>query len=267
MARSLITVAQAATGLPARTPAQLLAEVADSTSRRSPGRWWRPPRSAPRCPPLGTPRRCLRCHRVAHGPGRIRAPALPARRPQSLSVERLSGTAAPLGWWQSTRNKVAMPRSRRIRRSDDGAQEPDRDAAAGRPAGAGRGRPTTTVSVASDVTVAGTPPMRSISRPGRQVADRPGPDRHRRQRRVPLRLQVFAAREPPTFQAYTPSRSSPRRRPSSASPRRPGATVTQVNRAGLAAAPGDGVRNGQASRMSARSDPLADRARTAVFSR
>ncbi len=233
MAGSLISAAQAAPGLPARTPAQLLAEVADSTP---------PPLTGtvvetasfglPALPATGNPTslsslltgsHTVRVWYASAGHFRLAVPE-----PLSESdVIRDGGTA----WlWQSTLNKVtkftlpahaAKPVPAQPLTPQQAAQQVL--AAVG---------PTTTVSVSSNVTVAGQAayalniaPKDTRSLVGEiQIAvdGRNG---------VPLRLQVFArGASSPAFQVgytdihfVTPAPADLRFTPP------PGATVSQVN--------------------------------------
>jgi outer membrane lipoprotein-sorting protein len=236
VAGSLVSVAQAAPGLPPRTPAQLLAEVADSTT---------PPLTGtvvetasfglPALPATGNPTSLSSLLTGSHtvrvwyaSPRHFRLAV-----PESLSesdVIRNGGTA----WlWQSTLNKVtkftlpahtARPVPEQPLTPQQAAQQVL--AAVG---------PTTTVSVSTNVTVAGQAayalnlaPKDHRSLVGQiQIAvdGRNG---------VPLRLQVFArGASSPAFQVgytdihfVTPAPSDLSFTPPA------GATVTQVDLAG-----------------------------------
>src|SRR5712691_1565396 len=233
LAGSLISVAQATPGLPARTPAQLLAEVADSTP---------PPLTGtvvetasfglPALPATGNPTSLSSLLTGSHtirvwysSPGHFRLAV-----PQSLSetdVIRNGGTA----WlWQSTLNKVTkftLP----AQSAAAVPKQPLTPQQAAQQVLAAVG-PTTTVGVASNVTVAGQAAYALILAPkdtrslvGQiQIAvdGRNG---------VPLRLQVYArGASSPAFQVgytdihfVTPAPADLTFTPP------PGATVTQVN--------------------------------------
>jgi outer membrane lipoprotein-sorting protein len=244
MAGSLITVAQAAPGLPARTPAQLLAEVADSVT---------PPLTGtvvetasfglPALPATGNPTSLSSLLTGSHtvrvwysSPGHFRLAV-----PQSLSETDVIRTGGTAWLWQSTLNKVtkftlpaqsAAPVPNQPLTPQQAAQQVL--AAVG---------PTTTVGVASNVTVAGQAAYALILAPkdarslvGQvQIAidGRNG---------VPLRLQVFArGASSPAFQVgYTDIHFvTPAPADLSFTPP-PGAKVTQVNLASGGAAPGHG---------------------------
>ena len=236
MAGSLISVAQAAPGLPVKTPAQLLAQVADSTP---------PPLTGtvvetaalglPALPATGNPTSLSSLLTGSHtirvwyaSPGHFRLAV-----PESLSesdVIRDGGTA----WlWQSTLNKAT--RFTLPAHSEKAVpKQPLTPQQAAQQVLAAVG-PTTTVRVATNVTVAGRAayalvlaPKDSRSLIGQvQIAvdGRNG---------VPLRLQVFAkGASTPAFQVgYTaiqfvsPSPADLRFTPP------PGARVSQVNLAG-----------------------------------
>jgi outer membrane lipoprotein-sorting protein len=241
MAGTLISAAQAAPGLPARSPAQLLAQVADSTP---------PPLTGtvvetaafglPALPATGNPTSLSSLLTGSHtvrvwysSPEHFRLAV-----PESLSesdVIRNGGTA----WlWQSTLNKVttftlpAHPAQARPGQALPKQPLTPQQAAQQVLAAVG---PTTTVSVASNVTVAGQPAYALVLAPkdarsliGQvQVAvdGRNG---------VPLRLQVFArGAGTPAFQVgYTAIQFvTPAPADLSFTPP-PGATVTQVNLSG-----------------------------------
>ncbi len=242
MAGSLISVAQAAPGLPAKTPAQLLAEVADSTT---------PPLTGtvvetasfglPALPATGNPTSLSSLLTGSHtirvwyaSPEHFRLAV-----PESLSesdVIRDGGTA----WlWQSTLNKVtkytlpAHPaREQTVPRQPLTPQQAAKQvlAAVG---------PTTTVSVASNVTVAGQSAYALVLAP-RDTRSLVGQVQIAIDGRngVPLRLQVFArGASTPAFQVgYTAIQFVP---PAPADLRftpPPGSTVTQENLAGSSGA-------------------------------
>jgi outer membrane lipoprotein-sorting protein len=207
MAGSLISVAQAAPGLPARSPAQLLVEVADSTT---------PPLTGtvvetasfglPALPATGNPTSLSSLLTGSHtirvwysSPDHFRLAV-----PQSLSesdVIRDGGTA----WlWQSTLNKVtkftlpahsAQPVPKQPLTPQQAAQQVL--AAVG---------PTTTVRVDSNVTVAGQAAYALVLAPrdARSLVGQVQIDIDGRNG-VPLRLQVFArGASSPAFQVgYT----------------------------------------------------------------
>ena len=209
MAGSLISVAQAAPGLPAKTPAQLLAEVADSTT---------PPLTGtvvetasfglPALPATGNPTSLSSLLTGSHtirvwysSPQHFRLAA-----PQSLSESDVIRDGSTAWLWQSTLNKVTkytLPA--RPARDQTVPKQPLTPQQAAQQVLAAVG-PTTTVSVASNVTVAGQAayalnlaPKDARSLIGQiQIAvdGRNG---------VPLRLQVFArGASTPAFQVgYT----------------------------------------------------------------
>ncbi len=251
MAGSLIAAAQAAPGLPARTPAQLLAEVADSTP---------PPLTGtvvetasfglPALPATGnrtslssllTGSHTVRVWYASAGHFRLAVP-------ESLSesdVIRDGGTA----WlWQSTLNKVTkftLP----AHAATPVPEQPMTPQQAAQQVLAAVG-PTTTVSVSSNVTVAGQAayalnlaPKDTRSLVGQiQIAvdGRNG---------VPLRLQVFArGASSPAFQVgytdihfVTPAPADLSFTPPA------GATVTQVNLTGDQAGSGRQAMSGTAT--------------------
>ena len=245
MAGSLISAAQAAPGLPPRTPAQLLVEVADSTT---------PPLTGtvvetasfglPALPAVGNPTSLSSLLTGSHtvrvwysSPGHFRLAV-----PQSLSETDVIRTGGTAWLWQSTLNKVtkftlpaqsAAPVPNQPLTPQQAAQEVL--AAVG---------PTTTVGVASNVTVAGQAAYALILAPkdarslvGQvQIAidGRNG---------VPLRLQIYArGASSPAFQVgYTDIHFvTPAPADLSFTPP-PGATVTQVNLASGGGAPGSGA--------------------------
>jgi len=240
MAGTLISAAQAAPGLPARSPAQLLAEVADSAT---------PPLTGtvvetaafglPALPATANPTSLSSLLTGSHtirvwysSPEHFRLAA-----PESLSendVIRDGGTA----WlWQSTLNKVTkftLPAHAAKQAEQAMPKQPLTPQQAAQQVLAAVG-PTTTVSVASNVTVAGQPAYALVLAPkdarslvGQvQIAidGRNG---------VPLRLQVFArGTSSPAFQVgYTAIQFvTPASADLSFTPP-PGSTVTQVNLTG-----------------------------------
>ncbi len=196
MAGSLISVAQAAPGLPAKTPAQLLAEVADSTT---------PPLTGtvvetasfglPALPATGNPTSLSSLLTGSHtirvwysSPQHFRLAA-----PQSLSESDVIRDGSTAWLWQSTLNKVTKYTLPAHPAKDQTVpRQPLTPQQAAQQVLAAVG-PTTTVSVASNVTVAGQAayalnlaPKDARSLIGQiQIAidGRNG---------VPLRLQVFA---------------------------------------------------------------------------
>jgi len=238
MAGSLISVAQAAPGLPAKTPAQLLAEVADSTT---------PPLTGtvvetaafglPALPATGNPTSLSSMLTGSHtirvwysGPQHFRLAV-----PESLSESDVIRDGSTAWLWQSTLNKVTkytLPAH--PARDQTVPKQPLTPQQAAQQVLAAVG-PTTTVSVASNVTVAGQPAYALVLAPkdarslvGQvQIAidGRNG---------VPLRLQVFArGASTPAFQVgytaiqfVTPAPADLRFTPP------PGSTVTQENLAG-----------------------------------
>src|SRR5208282_188974 len=239
IAGSLISVAQAAPGLPARTPAQLLAEVADSAT---------PPLTGtvvetssfglPALPATGNPTSLSSLLTGSHtirvwysSPGHFRLAV-----PESLSESDVIRDGSTAWLWQSTLNQVtkftlpahsAAPVPKQPLTPQQAAQQVL--AAVG---------PTTTVSVASNVTVAGQAayglvlaPKDARSLVGQVQIDVDG------RNGVPLRLQVFArGASSPAFQVgYTAIQFvTPAPADLSFTPP-PGSTVTQVNMAGASA--------------------------------
>jgi outer membrane lipoprotein-sorting protein len=240
LAGSLITAAQAAPGLPPRTAAQLLAEVADSTT---------PPLTGtvvetasfglPALPATGNPTSLSSLLTGSHtvrvwyaSPGHFRLAV-----PQSLSESDVIRDGRTAWLWQSTLNKVtkftlpAHPADNAVPKQPLTPQQAARQvlAAVG---------PTTTVRVDSNVTVAGQAAYALVLAPkdarslvGQVQIDVDGSNG------VPLRLQVFArGASSPAFQVgYTdihfvnPASADLKFTPP------PGATVTQVNLSGGAA--------------------------------
>jgi outer membrane lipoprotein-sorting protein len=235
LAGSLITAAQAAPGLPDRTAAQLLAEVADSTT---------PPLTGtvvetasfglPALPATGNPASLASLLTGSHtvrvwyaSPQHFRLAV-----PQSLSESDVIRDGRTAWLWQSTLNKVTkytLP-----------AHAPDKETVPKQPltpqqaaqqvlAAVG---PTTTVRVASNVTVAGQAAYALVLAPkdarslvGQVQIDVDGSNG------VPLRLQVFArGASSPAFQVgYTDIHFvSPAPADLTFAPP-PGATVSQVN--------------------------------------
>jgi len=210
MAGSLISVAQAAPGLPAKTPAQLLAEVADSTT---------PPLTGtvvetasfglPALPATGNPTSLSSLLTGSHtirvwysSPEHFRLAV-----PESLSESDVIRDGSTAWLWQSTLNQVTrytLP-AHQPSRTQTVPKQPLTPQQAAQQVLAAVG-PTTTVSVASNVTVAGQPAYALVLAPkdarsliGQvQIAidGRNG---------VPLRLQVFArGASTPAFQVgYT----------------------------------------------------------------
>src|SRR5580693_3982886 len=240
MAGSLISVAQAAPGLPARTPAQLLAEVADSAA---------PPLTGtvvetasfglPALPPTGNPTSLSSLLTGSHtirvwysSPQHFRLAA-----PQSLSESVVIRDGSTAWLWQSTLNKVTkftLPAHSAARPSQAVPKQPLTPQQAAQQVLAAVG-PTTTVSVASNVTVAGQAAYALVLAPkdarsliGQVQIDIDGGNG------VPLRLQVFArGASSPAFQVgYTAIQFvTPAPADLSFTPP-PGSTVTQVNMAG-----------------------------------
>jgi outer membrane lipoprotein-sorting protein len=237
LAGTMITAAQAAPGLPARSPAQLLAEVADSTT---------PPLTGtvvetaafglPALPATGNPTSLSSLLTGSHtvrvwysSPGHFRLSV-----PESLSESDVIRDGSTAWLWQSTLNKVTkftLPEHAARPTVPDQPLTPQQ-AAQQVLAAVG---PTTTVSVATNVTVAGQPAYALVLAPkdarslvGQvQIAidGRNG---------VPLRLQVFArGASSPAFQVgYTAIQFvTPAPADLSFTPP-PGSTVTQVNLAG-----------------------------------
>ena len=235
LAGSLITAAQAAPGLPARTAAQLLAEIAESTT---------PPLTGtvvetasfglPSLPATGNPASLSSLLTGSHtirvwyaSPGHFRLAV-----PQSLSESDVIRDGRTAWLWQSTLNKVTKftlpahaPAAGSVPRQPLTPQQAAQQvlAAVG---------PTTTVRVDSNVTVAGQAAYALVLAPkdarslvGQVQIDVDGHNG------VPLRLQVFArGSSSPAFQVgYTDIHFvKPAAADLSFTPP-PGATVTQVN--------------------------------------
>ena len=273
MAGSLITAAQAAPGLPSRTAAQLLAEVADSTT---------PPLTGtvvetasfglPALPATGNPTSLSSLLTGSHtvrvwyaSPQHFRLAV-----PESLSESDVIRDGRTAWLWQSTLNKVTRftPPGARGREGLRVRAEAAADAAAG-----GQGQvlaavgPTTTVRVDSNVTVAGQAAYALVLAPkdarslvGQVQIDVDGSNG------VPLRLQVFArGASSPAFQVGYTDIHFVRPAPADLTfTPPPGATVTQVNLSGGAPERSQGPRQARRHHDRIR---LADRARTAVVRR
>jgi outer membrane lipoprotein-sorting protein len=234
LAGSLISSAQAAPGLPARTPAQLLAQVADATT---------PPLTGtvvetasfglPSLPATGNPTSLSSLLTGSHtirvwyaSPQHFRL-AVPSSLSES-DVIRDGGTA----WlWQSTLNKVtkyALPAHAPAKAVPNAPLTPDQ---AAKQVLAAVG-PTTAVSVSSNVSVAGQAAYALVLAPKdhRSLVGQVQIDVDARNG-VPLRLQVFArGASTPAFQVgftavqfVTPAAADLTFTPPA------GATVTQVN--------------------------------------
>ena len=264
LAGSLISVAQAAPGLPARTPAQLLAEVADATP---------PPLTGtvvetasfglPALPATGNPTSLSSLLTGSHtirvwyaSPGHFRLAA-----PQSLSESDVIRNGRTAWLWQSTLNKVTkftLP----AHSAQAVPKQPLTPQQAAQQVLAAVG-PTTTVSVDSNVTVAGQAAYALVLAPkdarsliGQVQIDVDG------RNSVPLRLQVFArGSSSPAFQVgYTDIHFvTPAPADLSFTPP-PGATVSQVNLAGG----GGKATNHADARWRHDRIRLADRAQAAV---
>jgi outer membrane lipoprotein-sorting protein len=242
IAGSVISVAQAAPGLPAKTPAQLLAEVADSTT---------PPLTGtvvetasfglPALPATGNPTSLSSLLTGSHtvrvwysSPEHFRLAV-----PESLSESDVIRDGSTAWLWQSTLNKVTkftLP-AHQPAKAQALPKQPLTPQQAAQQVLAAVG-PTTTVSVASNVTVAGQAayalnlaPKDPRSLIGQvQIAIDGGNG-------VPLRLQVFArGASTPAFQVgYTAIQFvAPAPADLSFTPP-PGATVSQENLAGASA--------------------------------
>ena len=239
IAGSVISVAQAAPGLPARTAAQLLAEVADSVP---------PPLTGtvvetasfglPALPATGNPTSLSSLLTGSHtvqvwyaSPEHFRLAV-----PESLSESDVIRDGSTAWLWQSTLNKVTkftLP-AHSAKPDQTVPKQPLTPQQAAQQVLAAVG-PTTTVSVASNVTVAGQAayglvlaPKDARSLVGQVQIDVDGSNG------VPLRLQVFArGASSPAFQVgYTAIQFvTPAPADLSFTPP-PGSTVTQVNMAG-----------------------------------
>ena len=242
LAGTLISSAQAAPGLPARTAAQLLAEVADSTP---------PPLTGtvvetasfglPALPATGNPTSLSSLLTGSHtvrvwyaSPGHFRLAV-----PQSLSESDVIRDGRTAWLWQSTLNKVT--RFTLPARAPEKAvpQQPLTPQEAARQVLAAVG-PTTTVRVDSNVTVAGQAAYALVLAPkdGRSLIGQVQVDVDG-SKGVPLRLQVFArGASSPAFQVgYTDIHFvKPAAADLTFTPP-PGATVTRVNLADHTAGP------------------------------
>ena len=240
LAGSLITAAQATPGLPARTPAQLLAEVADSTT---------PPLTGtvvetasfglPALPATGNPASLASLLTGSHtirvwyaSPEHFRLAV-----PQSLSESDVIRDGRTAWLWQSTLNKVTkFTLPAHAAGKDTVPKQPLTPQQAAQQVLAAVG-PTTTVRVASNVTVAGQAAYALVLAPkdarslvGQVQIDVDGSNG------VPLRLQVFArGASSPAFQVgYTDIHFvSPASADLTFTPP-PGAAVTQENLPGRA---------------------------------
>ncbi|MGO8889060.1 MAG: LolA family protein, partial [Streptosporangiaceae bacterium] len=238
IAGSVISVAQAAPGLPARTAAQLLAEVADSVA---------PPLTGtvvetasfglPALPATGNSTSLSSLLTGSHtvqvwyaSPEHFRLAV-----PESLSESDVIRDGSTAWLWQSTLNKVTKftlpPHSAKPQPSQAVPNQPLTPQQAAQQVLTAVG-PTTTVSVASNVTVAGQAayglvlaPKDARSLVGQVQIDVDGSNG------VPLRLQVFArGASSPAFQVgYTAIQFvTPAPADLSFTPP-PGSKVTQVN--------------------------------------
>jgi outer membrane lipoprotein-sorting protein len=239
LAGSLITAAQAAPGLPARTPAQLLAQVADATT---------PPLTGtvvetasfglPQLPATGNTTSLSSLLTGSHtirvwyaGPQHFRLAV-----PQSLSESDVIRNGRTAWLWQSTLNKVTkftLP-------AHAPAKTPAKDTVPGQPVTPQQAAqqvlaavgPTTAVSVASNVSVAGQAAYALVLAPKdhRSLVGQVQIDVDARNG-VPLRLQVFArGTSTPAFQVgytaiqfVTPAAADLTFTPP------PGSSVSQVN--------------------------------------
>ena len=208
LAGSLISTAQAAPGLPARTPAQLLAEVADATT---------PPLTGtvvetasfglPSLPATGNPASLSSLLTGSHtirvwyaSPQHFRLAV-----PQSLSESDVIRDGSTAWLWQSTLNKVTKFTLPAHAPAKVVPQQPLTPQQAAQQVLAAVG-PTTAVSVASNVTVAGQAAYALVLEPKdhRSLVGQVQIDVDARNG-VPLRLQVFArGASAPAFQVgYT----------------------------------------------------------------
>jgi len=238
LAGSLITTAQAAPGLPARTPAQLLAQVADATT---------PPLTGtvvetasfglPALPATGSTTSLSTLLTGSHtirvwyaSPQHFRLAV-----PQSLSESDVIRDGSTAWLWQSTLNKVTkftLPAHAPAKDTVPGQPVTPQQAAQQVLAAVG---PTTAVSVASNVSVAGQAAYALVLAPKdhRSLVGQVQIDVDARNG-VPLRLQVFArGTSTPAFQVgytaiqfVTPAAADLTFTPP------PGATVTQENLSG-----------------------------------
>jgi outer membrane lipoprotein-sorting protein len=235
LAGSLITAAQAAPGLPARTPAQLLAQVADATT---------PPLTGtvvetasfglPALPSTGSTTSLSSLLTGSHtirvwyaSPQHFRLAV-----PQSLSESDVIRDGRTAWLWQSTLNKVTkftLPAHAPAKAAVPDQPVTPQQAAQQVLAAVG---PTTAVSVASNVSVAGQAAYALVLAPKdhRSLVGQVQIDVDARNG-VPLRLQVFArGASTPAFQVgytaiqfVTPAAADLTFTPP------PGATVTQEN--------------------------------------
>jgi outer membrane lipoprotein-sorting protein len=235
LAGSLITAAQATPGLPARTPAQLLAQVADATT---------PPLTGtvvetaslglPQLPATGSPASLSSLLTGSHtirvwyaGPQHFRLAV-----PQSLSESDVIRDGSTAWLWQSTLNKVTkftLPAHAPAKDTVPGQPVTPQQAAQQVLAAVG---PTTAVSVASNVSVAGQAAYALVLAPKdhRSLVGQVQIDVDARNG-VPLRLQVFArGTSTPAFQVgytaiqfVTPAAADLTFTPP------PGSSVSQVN--------------------------------------
>jgi outer membrane lipoprotein-sorting protein len=235
LAGSLISAAQAAPGLPSRTPAQLLAQVADATT---------PPLTGtvvettsfglPQLPAAGNPTSLSSLLTGSHtirvwyaNPQHFRLAV-----PQSLSESDVIRNGQTAWMWQSTLNKVtkfSLPAKAPARAAVPAQPVTPQQAAQQVLAAVG---PTTAVSVSSNVTVAGQAAYALVLAPkdhrslvGQVQIDVDG------RNGVPLRLQVFArGASAPAFQVgYTAIQFvTPAAADLSFTPP-PGSAVSQVN--------------------------------------
>ena len=238
LAGTLISSAQAAPGLPARSAAQLLAEVADSTM---------PPLTGtvvetasfglPALPATGNPTSLSSLLTGSHtirvwyaSPQHFRLAV-----PQSLSESDVIRNGSTAWLWQSTLNKVTkftLPAKAPAKDTVPGQPVTPQQAAQQVLAAVG---PTTAVSVASNVSVAGQAAYALVLAPKdhRSLVGQVKIDVDARNG-VPLRLQVFArGASTPAFQVgytaiqfVTPAAADLTFTPP------PGATVTQENLSG-----------------------------------
>jgi outer membrane lipoprotein-sorting protein len=238
LAGSLISVAQAAPGLPAKTPAQLLVEVADSTTPPFTGTVVETASfGLPALPATANPTSLSSLLTGSHtirvwysSPAHFRLAV-----PESLSESDVIRDGSTAWLWQSTLNKVTkftLP----AHSAQAVPKQPLTPQQAAQQVLAAVG-PTTTVSVATNVTVAGQAAYALVLAPkdtrsliGQVQIAVDGSNG------VPLRLQVFArGASTPAFQVgYTAIQFvAPAPADLSFTPP-PGSTVTQENLAGRA---------------------------------
>jgi outer membrane lipoprotein-sorting protein len=237
LAGSLITTAQAAPGLPARTPAQLLVQVASATT---------PPLTGtvvetasfglPSLPATGSPTSLSSLLTGSHtirvwyaSPGHFRLAV-----PQSLSESDVIRDGRTAWLWQSTLNKVTKFTLPAHAPENAVPQQPVTPQQAAQQVLAAVG-PTTAVSVSSNVSVAGQAAYALVLAPKdhRSLVGQVQIDVDARNG-VPLRLQVFArGASTPAFQVgytaiqfVTPAAADLTFTPP------PGATVTRENLSG-----------------------------------